>query len=209
MSFCKEVVHNYLRPMNQTPADILSNVIRERRSVKPPMFNAAEKIPDEVIIQSLENATWAPNHGRTEPWFFIVYTGKGIERLSEFQSELYKKQSGENFNESKYNKLKEDYLKASHVIAICRKRDAASRIPVTEEMMAVACAVQNFALSLHAHGYGGYWTTGGVTYYDAAKPFFELGENDQLLGFYLCGVPAGIPAAAARKSLEVKSLWQR
>jgi nitroreductase len=188
---------------------LLNNIIQQRRSVKPNQFKTGETIPDEIIQQALTNATWAPTHAKTEPWYFIVFTGDGIKTLSAFQAEAYKQQSGEKFTEAKYQKLKENYLKASHVIAICMKRDASSKIPEIEEVAAVAASVQNIALTLHTYGYGGYWTTGGVTYYESAKPFFDLGTNDKLMGFYLAGVIAEIPPAPLRKSIESKSKWVR
>lgn len=188
-------------------ADILNEIIQQRRSVKPSQFKAGEKIPDEIIAQALINATWAPTHGRTEPWYFIVYTDEGIRTLSDFQASQYREQSGEKFTEAKYLKLKENYLRASHVIAICMKRDPSSKIPQVEELAAVAAAIQNLALTLHAYGYGGYWTTGGVTYYESAKPFFELATNDVLMGFYLAGVVAEVPSTPGRKSLELKTKW--
>jgi nitroreductase len=187
-------------------ADIVNKIIQERRSVKTNNFKEGATVPDEIIKQALTNATWAPNHGKTEPWYFIVYTGDGIKALSDFQASLYKKESGEKFTEAKYQKLKEGYLNASHVIAICLKR-VASRIPEIEEIAAVAAAVQNLALTLHAYGYGGYWTTGGVTYYESAKPFFNLNPEDTLMGFYLCGVPMEVPEIAVRTSIDVKSNW--
>jgi nitroreductase len=190
-----------------TTADILNQVIRQRRSVKPAFLKPGETIPRPVIEQALENATWAPTHGKTEPWYFIIYSGEGIERLSAFQATLYKNESGDKFTEAKYRKLKEDYLKASHVIAICLKRDPLFKIPEIEEIAAVAAAVQNFALTLHAYGYGGYWTTGGVTYYESAKSFFGLGAHDKLMGFYLCGAVAETPAAPVRKSINEKTSW--
>lgn len=193
--------------MSQHEAEVLNNIIQQRRSVKTGLFKPGELIPDEVIRQALINATWAPNHGKTEPWHFIVYTEDAIKALCDFQSELYKAESGDKFTEAKYQQLKEGYLKASHVIAICMKRESFSKIPETEDVSAVACAVQNLALTLHAYGYGGYWTTGGVTYYSSAKSFFELGEHDKLMGFYLCGVPSALPATQVRKPLEQKVSW--
>jgi nitroreductase len=187
-------------------ADIVNKIIQERRSVKTNNFKEGATVPDEIIKQALTNATWAPNHGKTEPWHFIVYTGDGIKALSDFQAELYKKESGDKFTAAKYQKLQQDYLKASHVIAICLKR-VASRIPEIEEIAAVAAAVQNLALTLHAYGYGGYWTTGGITYYQSAKPFFNLGSDDTLMGFYLCGVPIEVTGGAVRTSIDVKSSW--
>lgn len=194
--------------MSQTSAaSVLSTIIRERRSVKPGFFKSGEFIPDNVIRTALENAGYAPNHGRTEPWHFIVFKGEGINRLSEFQAEAYKQHSGDKFTEAKYQNLKESYRKASHVIAICCKREPVSRFPEVEDTAAVACAVQNLALTLHAFGYGGYWTTGGVTYYESAKHFFELKEHDRLMGFYLCGVPASLPPAVPRQPIEEKTTW--
>jgi nitroreductase len=193
--------------MNQHSPEVISNVIRERRSIKPGLFIQGELIPDHIIQEALINATWAPNHGKTEPWHFIIFKGEGIDRLSEFQSTLYKTEAGEKFMEAKYQKLKQDYRKASHVIAICLKRDIASRIPEVEEICAVAAAVQNLALTLHSYGYGGYWTTGGITYYESAKKFFGLNATDKLMGFYLCGAPGSIPAAPPRKNIAEKTTW--
>jgi nitroreductase len=188
-------------------SQILNDIIQQRRSVKPNQFKAGEKIPDAIIQQALINATWAPTHGKTEPWYFIIYTSEGIKKLSDFQATQYKVQSGDKFTEAKYLKLKENYLKASHVIAICLKRDPLSKIPQVEEVAAVAASVQNLALTLHAYGYGGYWTTGGVTYYESAKPFFDLGTNDMLMGFFLAGVVAETPSAPVRKAIELKTKW--
>jgi len=193
--------------MSDQSAAILNKIIQERRSVKTGLFKPGAIIPNEIIEQALTNATWAPNHGKTEPWYFIVYTGDGIRRLSEFQAELYKQESGEKFTESKYQKLKEDYQKASHVIAICMKREGFSKIPEVEDICAVACAVQNLSLTLHTYGYGGYWTTGGITYFQSAKSYFGLNEQDKLMGFYLCGVPVATPAASQRQSINDKSTW--
>ena len=187
--------------------EMIDHIIQTRRSVKPAQFKAGEMIPEYIIKQALTNATWAPNHGRTEPWRFIVYTGDGIKKLSDFQAEMYKQHGGDKFTEAKYKNLKESYLKASHVIAICLKRDPASRFPEIEEIAAVAAAVQNLALTLHAYGYGGYWTTGGVTYYESAKPFFDLDSADKLMGFYIAGVVNEIPVNAIRTPFEEKTIW--
>src|SRR5688572_5511061 len=97
----------------------INRLIRKRRSVFPKQFAAGQSVPDEIVHQILENATWAPTHGLTEPWYFIVFTGKGLKKLADFQSELYKATAGEKFKENKYQNLMDNPLKASHVIAIC------------------------------------------------------------------------------------------
>ena len=182
-------------------------LVKARRSVFPDQFEHGKRVPDEIIRQIVENATWAPNHGQMEPWNFTVFTGDGLKTLAGFQSELYKKDAGADFNESKYVKLQQQPLKASHVISIGMKRTTTKRIPETEDIAAVACAVQNIYLSVTAYGLGGYWTTGGVTYFTSSKQFFGLGEQDKLLGFFYIGYVAVPSPAAKRAPLNEKMKW--
>jgi nitroreductase len=190
-----------------TQAEIFNQLARSRRSVFPDQFEAGKKVDDEIVKEIVTNAIWAPNHGKEEPWRFTIFTGKGLEKLAEFQSELYKKTTPDNFKEGTYQKLKETPLKASHVIAIGMKRSSNKNIPEAEDIAAVACAVQNIYLSLTAYGLGGYWTTGGVTYRESAKEFFGLGEMDKLLGFFYIGHIAINSTGAKRQPLEERVTW--
>ena len=184
-------------------------LIRNRRSVFPKQFVPGKQIPDTVIREILENATWAPNHSLTEPWHFTVFTGEGLKKLAVFQSELYQAEAGEKFKEAKYIKLKEQPFLASHIIALGMKRSPEKKVPEVEEIAAVACAVQNIYLSVTVYGLGGYWTTGGVTYFDKAKSFFGLGPEDRLMGFFYIGHVAIPSPAASRTSVDKKLEWVR
>ena len=185
----------------------INRLIRNRRSVFPKQFEAGRKIDDAIVQEILENATWAPNHGHTEPWRFVVFTDGGLQKLATFQAELYKKEAGENFKEATYQTLSNNPLKASHVIALCMKRDPNKKFPEVEEIAAASCAVQNIYLSVTAYGLGGYWTTGGVTYKQSAKEFFGLGEDDKLLGFFYLAHVAVPSVAGKRKPVEEKVEW--
>jgi nitroreductase len=186
-----------------------NHLIRNRRSVYPNQFETGKQIPAEIIQQLLENATWAPNHGHTEPWHFNVFSGEGLEKLALFQSKLYKEESGEKYKEAKYLKLQQQPLLASHVISIGMKRSPEKKIPEIEEIAAVACAVQNIYLSTAAYGLGGYWTTGGITYMENAKPFFSLEKEDKLLGFFYLGYIAIPSTNTVRKPVHEKVVWVR
>jgi nitroreductase len=155
----------------------------------------------------LTNATWAPDHGKSDPWRFTVFTGEGLKKFADFQSELYKKEAGGNFKEATYTKLQQNPLKASHIVAIGMKRTTTKNIPEIEDIIAVACAVENIYLSVNAYGLGGYLTTGGVTYKESAKSFFGLGAEDKLLGFFYIG-HVGIPSTGAKRvPLEERMTW--
>ncbi len=186
---------------------MFNDLARSRRSVFPDQFQPGLPVDESVIREILTNATWAPNHGKAEPWHFTVFSGEGLQKLSTFQSELYKELSGENFKPGTYAKLQENPLKASHVIALGMKKTPNKNIPEMEDIAAVSCAVQNIYLSVTAYGLGGYWTTGGVTYREQAKPFFGLGDEDKLLGFFYIGQVAIPSTGAKRQPLEEKVTW--
>ncbi|MBL7724061.1 MAG: nitroreductase [Chitinophagaceae bacterium] len=187
--------------------ELFNELCRTRRSVFPDQFEAGKKVDDETIKEILINATWAPNHGREEPWQFTVFSGEGLRRFADFQSELYKETTPNNFKEITYAKLQQQPLKASHIIAIGMKKSANKNIPEVEDIAAVSCAVQNIYLSVSAYGLGGYWTTGGITYRPQAKAFFGLEENDKLLGFFYIGHVAIPSTGASRKPIEEKVTW--
>jgi len=187
--------------------ELFNQLARSRRSVFPDQFEAGAVVDDAIINEILINACQAPNHGRTEPWQFTVFSGDGLKKLGEFQSNLYKETAGENFKEATYIKMQQNPLKASHIIAIGMKRSALKNIPEIEDIEAVACAVQNIYLSVTAYGLGGYWTTGGITYKEEARSFFGLGATDKLLGFFYIGKIAVPSVASSRSPLEQKVNW--
>ena len=190
--------------MNPEEFNILA---RSRRSTFPDQFDTTKKVDDGIIKEILTNATWAPNHGKQEPWHFTVFSGEGLQKLANFQSEFYKENSGNDFKEITYAKLQHNPLKASHIISIGMKKTNNKNIPETEDIEAVSCAVQNIYLSVTAYGLGGYWTTGGITYKEEAKSFFGLGDEDKLLGFFYIGYVALPSTGATRSPLEQKVTW--
>ena len=170
----------------------VNKIIRNRRSMFVAQFRENDPVDDSIIAELLENANWAPTHKLTEPWRFVVFSGEGLRKFADFQSELYRKRSEEsgNFIEATFYKLKENPLKASHIIAIGMKRDLKANLPEMEEVAAVAMAVQNMYLTASARGLAAYWGTGGPTFWPEAKEFFGLEEADQLMGFFYVAKPA-------------------
>ena len=77
------------------------HLIKSRRSVMPKDFNG-ESVSREEVEQLLEAANWAPTHGRTEPWRYVVIQGGAavsayLARVEEWYSE-----HGEELPEQEY-----------------------------------------------------------------------------------------------------------
>jgi nitroreductase len=185
----------------------INHLIRSRRSVFPKDYTG-EKVSHEVIAQILENARWAPSHKLTEPWRFVVFSGDGLRKLAEFQAGCYKEvtEKDNTFKEEKYQALLTKPIRSSHIIAVGMKRDEKKSVPEVEELGAVFCAIENMYLTSAAYGVGAYLSTGGVTYYEEAKAFFGLNQEDRLIGFFHVGIP-NRTVDSKRKSLDEKVKW--
>ena len=70
---------------------------------------------------------------------------------------------------------------------VITKRDPYKRFPAQEDLVSVACAVQNIYLSLQAYGIAGYLSTGGVCYSQQMKHFLNLEAEDAPIGFFILG----------------------
>ncbi len=188
--------------------ETINRLIKTRRSIFPAMYTG-ERVEDLVIENILENANWAPNHKKTEPWRFVVFTNLALQRLGEFLANRYKELTPpEKFMEIKFKKTKNKPLKSSHVIALCVERDKNEKIPEWEELAALSCAVQNMYLTCTAMGLGCYWSTPKTII--EAKEFLDLPENQKCFGLFYIGVPqAGLVIEGERRDIGLKTKWRR
>jgi len=185
----------------------LNELIHLRRSTKPRLLNG-KKIDDKVVWQILENANWAPNHGLTQPWKYKVFTKSGLEKLANFQADLYQELvSKDKFKTEKYERMKTNILKSSHVIVICMERQKSEKILEIEEIEAVACSVQNMALTAAAYGICSFWGSGGVTYTDELKEFLGLGAKDKCLGYLYLGYSDNPTTKSRRDRIQDRVEW--
>lgn len=187
----------------------LEKIIRERRSVKPSLMNG-KKINTSIIQQLLELADWAPTHGRTEPWRFIVFSGNGLAQFSQQHADLYKNHMPEeSFTNAKYQNIMHNAEKASHIIAAYMKRQPGQKIPLIEEIAATAAAIEHILLGAQEQGIAALWSTGGMTYHDSMKQLLGLEEHDQMMGLiYLGYSEEPSPPAKRNIALSEKTVWK-
>ncbi len=187
----------------------LSSIIAERRTIKPDQYTE-EIIDDSIIQEILEQANWAPTHGYTEPWRFVVYKGEAKKRLGSFLADYNQPDpNAEDFNQMRYDRLSGRPLLASHVIGIAMLGGTNPKIPEIEEISAVAMAVQNMWLKCHELGLGAYWSTGKVAFSDELRTFMGLDEKHRSLGLFYIGKPVNDnPQGRRISSIDEKVRWE-
>lgn len=173
--------------MNIMQTTETGDTIKKRRTIKPDRMNG-RIIPDDIILQLLGNADWAPTHARTEPWRFIVFANDKAAAFARRHAELYRRFTDPNtFTEQKYNNLVRLGENVSHIVIAWMKRVSNHKIPEIEEVCATAAAIQNILLTATSLDIASFWSTGGITHHPALRHEFNMGDEDRILGMLYLG----------------------
>ncbi len=179
----------------------ISKIIQARNSFYPREFNG-KIIEEDIIIQLLNNANFAPSHRMTQPWFFKIFCGKSKKILL---NEILRLNT--DFSNEKIENLKLNYDKSSHIICICIKFNN-EIVPEWEEIAATAMSVQNLYISCVDSKIGGYWST--PKYCKKINDFLRLNNKERCLGFFYLGcIDIKHPRNIKRKNINDKIEWHR
>jgi nitroreductase len=193
-----------LLPIMEKEIDVINNIIKRRRSVFPVSFTTQE-IPLEAINTILESANYAPTHKMTQPWRFSVFRKAGKTRLGAELAKAYKETTpAEQFLQKKYDSFRIKFEQSNCVIVL-KAQLHPELLPEWEEVAALACAVQNMALTAEALNIGAYWSSPGPV--ANLKEFLDLQENERCYGVFYMGYHNAAPAEAKRTPMANKVKW--
>ena len=176
----------------------LAEVIRGRRTIN--LF-LQTPIPDELVRDAIEAATWAPNHHVTEPWHFYRLGPQTINRCLDLCRDIVEANKGADAADFKRQSWSE---KPGWVVVTCRHSD--DEMLQREDYAACAAAVQNLMLYFWKAGVGSKWTTGDIT---RDSRFLEIvGIDDSaefVVGLIWYGYPKVTPEQKRREPDEILS----
>ena len=184
--------------------ETLSKIIKKRRSIFPDSYIKKE-IPTEVIEQLLDSANYAPTHKLTQPWRFVVIRKEAKVRLGVTLGQLYKEKVGTgSFLQKKYDSFAQKTQQADCILAI-NIQFHPDKVPNWEEIAAVACAVQNIALTAESLNIGGYWSSPPLI--EDLDEFLGLAENEKCFGLFYMGYHEEEARTANRTPMTNKIKW--
>ena len=188
--------------------EALKYIIENRRTTKSNLMNG-KVIEDELLVKLLSLANWAPTHGLTEPWRFIIYKGEAGLKFCEEHANLYKEHTAsERYLQPSYDKLLHNADKASHTIVVYCKHGMNPKIPLIEDICSTACAVENILLGAEALGLAIYWSTGGMIHYASMKDHLQLAGEDVVIGVLYLGYADEKKAGKRKTGIEEKIEWK-
>ena len=192
-------------------ADVLLEAIRNRRSMGLSRLRP-DPVDPALIETMLDAANWAPSNGDTEPWRFTVFMGEGREKLAELFAAAQKVEDAEKGSPSHdHSGARKRAFSAPVWISIgmtpALDESGALQMTEEEEIMAVACAVQNLHLTASALGLAGMWHSKGTSVSPAVAQGLGLSSPSRLLGFFMCGWPSTEWLTGERRPISEKVIW--
>ena len=170
----------------------------------------ADPIPRVLIEQVIEAATWAPNHRLTEPWRFLVLAGEAREALGDVMAHSLRKRLSEPDGEPAKAQLEKERrkpLRAPALIAVAALPSKEPRVVESEEIAAVAAAVQNMLLAAEALGLGAMWRTGEAASDPAVKAFLSLPPSAHIVAFVYLGYAEPSPRRPREPAGKRHTVW--
>ena len=166
-----------------------AEILRGRRTIE--LF-LQTPVPDKLVRDAIETATWAPNHHVTEPWRFYVLGEETKARCLDLCRDIVSAKKGQKAAEFKRESWSE---KPGWLVVSCQRSD--DELLQREDYAACSAAVQNFMLHLWKAGVGSKWTTGDIT---RDPRFLDIVGIDEATAFVVGLVWFGYPKLTPTQS---------
>jgi nitroreductase len=205
----------------------MAELIRGRRSIRSWL---KKPVNEDMLLQAIELATWAPNGGNQQNWLFYVILNKNVinsiadavqARANYFASLPEASQIGENL--TRLLKRSDFFRNAPSIIAVATSpykspldqilADRKKTDPKVQEMsrwrsvantriQSVSSAIAYLLLVLHQMGLGAVWMTGPMQAKGDIEKIVNVPEGMDLVALIPVGYPAENPAPRERKPVK-------
>jgi len=191
-------------PTNQGDKAEVTAFLRSRRSVPPKLLRAPA--PDrKEIAQLLEQAARSPDHGKLEPWRFIVLDQGAMPRLAALAA-YRAEQAG--LDPEAATKARAQFDAGICAVVVVASPKPSAKVPQIEQVLsagAVCLALVNSAL---AAGWGAGWLTGWAAH---DRGFVETGlglsPQEFVAGIVHIATAPGPMADRPRPDISLLTQW--
>jgi nitroreductase len=148
----------------------------------------AEPTPsDDDLLELLQVAMRAPDHGALRPWRFLVIRDDRRQALGDIFADSLAKREPDATADA-IEKARGKALRAPLVLAVWAEIvEDHPKVPAVEQVVATGAALQNLLNALHARGYQAILVTGAPCYDENVKRPLGLAPKDALVGFIHIG----------------------
>ncbi|MBY6044775.1 nitroreductase family protein [Phaeobacter italicus] len=178
--------------------------LQSRRSRPAKTLIAPAPSRDE-LMPLLQAAARTPDHGKLEPWRFIVVERGAMARLADLTTK-----SGERLQKSPEDiaKARTQFELGQLAVVVVEIQKDSPKIPPIEQSYsagAVCLALLNAAL---AAGWGANWLSGWASHDPIfCREAFDLAENERIAGLIHIATEGSVPPERPRPDLAAITTW--
>lgn len=140
---------------------------------------------DEELSLVFAAALCAADHGRLQPWRFVLVREDSLAVLGD----AYVRAAQAKDPDIDPERVRTKATAAPMVIALAARIDAGCRIPEFEQLLSAGAAAMNVLNVLHIMGYGGFWKSPPGGPLGTLRTDLGFGPDEQLVGMFYVGTP--------------------
>lgn len=179
---------------------LLSRRSRPYKTLKSPAPTREELMP------ILTAAARTPDHGKLEPWRFIVLGAAELRRLGDLCADIATRQGRD---EADIQKARLQFDTTPLAVAVIECPVPSAKVPMIEQSYsagAVCLALLNAAL---ASGWGANWLSGWISHErDFVETGLGLAPEERVAGFIHIGTASATPPERPRPDLATLIDWR-
>ncbi len=150
-------------------------------------------------------ATRCPDHGKLEPWRFIVIEGAAMERLANLAA---KRARDLGKDDADTLKARSQFDMGNLAVVVVEIRKPSEKVPNIEQTYSAGAVCLGLLNAALASGWGANWLTGWVSH-DAefCQMGFGLGPNETIAGIIHIGTESSAPPERPRPDVGAITEW--
>jgi nitroreductase len=145
----------------------------------------------EQLHEILNIAVRVPDHGKLNPWRFIVFEGSARGGVGAKFKDVWARRHPEHGPESLEFQAGL-FTRAPVVVAVVSTAAPHAKIPVWEQQLSAAAVCFNMVLAAQAVGFDAQWQTDWVAYDEAAKSAMGIAVKEQVAGLIYIGTSSTV-----------------
>jgi nitroreductase len=168
----------------------------------PPIQDLRDPAPDDAEIAAiLTVASRVPDHGRLEPWRFILYRGDARVEIGKKLAALAEQREGPLSEGRKAQELTR-FSRAPLVIGVVSSAKDHPKIPQWEMFLSGGMAAMNLMIAANALGYGANMITNWYSDVPEGRAILGLAPQERVIGFVHIGTYSGAPVERPRPDVS-------
>ncbi len=191
--------HDTTLPPAPTPLDFL----RTRRS--RPARTLAPPVPDRAEVERLLTAAArTPDHGKLEPWRFVVLLRPATDRLARL---VEARGPALGVDPEKVAKAASQYAMADLAVVVVQVPRPTDKVPLIEQTYSAGAVCLALLNAATAAGWGANWLTGWPVYDEAFRRALGLAPGEAVAGIVHVGTPTQEAPDRPRPRVDALTTW--